>query len=73
MPPRASSPGDSTAGAKFPNSDFLFLRKGIPKLLANVVSVSEAVNVGLGGTTVLCEELDASGDSGEWYEVALRL
>lgn len=72
--PRASSTGDSTAGAKFPNSDFFFLPKGMPQLLASVARVSEAVNAGLEGTTVLCEELDASGDGREvWYEVVLRL
>lgn len=74
MLPRASSIGDSTAGAKFPNSGFFFLPKGIPKLLASVASVSEAVNMGLEETTVLCEELEASGDGrGIWYEVVLRL
>ena len=73
----ASSTGNSiavTAGAKFPSSDFFFLPKGIPQLLASVASVSEAVNAGLKGTTVLCEELEARGDErGLWYEVVLRL
>lgn len=71
MLPRASSTGNSTAGV---NPDFLFRPKGMPKLLASVASVSEAVNVGLKGTTVLCEELEARGDGrGLWYEVVLRL
>jgi hypothetical protein len=42
--------------------------------LARVASVSEAVNVGLKGTTVLCDELEARGDGrGLWYELVLRL
>jgi hypothetical protein len=72
--PRASSTGNSTADVKFPNSDFFFLPKGIPQLLASVASVSEAVEAGLEGTAVFCEEPEASGDGrGLWYEVVLRL
>jgi len=70
----SSSAGNSTAGAKFPNSRFFLLPKGIPQLLANVVSVSVAVNATLEGTTVLCEEPEPSGDGrGIWYEAVLRL
>lgn len=59
----SSGGGDSTVGAREPNSALFLLPKDTPQLLAKLANVLAAVRTGLAGWVVFCIELfPASGD-----------